>query len=74
MPPDQDKLPAAKLDMIKAWITGGALENNGSVAKVKKQPRSNLSASGGAAKPEGPPPMPEKLSRQPAVYTPRPRR
>ena len=71
MPPNQDKLSAAKLDVIKAWITGGALENDGSVAKIKKQPSMNLSASGGAAKPEGPPPMPEQLPRQPVVYTPR---
>ena len=42
MPPKQDKLPAAKLDVIKAWIAGGALENTGSVAKIKKpSPRSN---------------------------------
>ncbi len=26
MPPNQDKLPAAKLDVIKAWIEGGAGE------------------------------------------------
>ncbi len=71
MPPSQDKLPAAKLDTIKAWITGGALENNGSVAKVKKSAAMSLNLSVGAAKPEGPPPMPEKLSRQPAIYTPR---
>jgi hypothetical protein len=71
MPPNQDKLPAAKLDVIKAWIAGGALENDGSVAKIKKQPAINLSASGGATKPEGPPPMPEKLPRQPVVYTAR---
>ncbi|MEX0977750.1 MAG: c-type cytochrome domain-containing protein, partial [Pirellulales bacterium] len=31
MPPKQDKLPEAKLDVIKKWIVGGALENNGSV-------------------------------------------
>ncbi|HEX3725521.1 MAG TPA: c-type cytochrome domain-containing protein, partial [Pirellulales bacterium] len=37
MPPNQDKLAAAKLETIKAWIAGGALENNGSVAKAKKQ-------------------------------------
>ncbi len=71
MPPNQDKLPDAKLEIIKAWITGGALENDASVAKVKKQPSMSLSASGGAAKPEGPPPMPDKLPRQPVVYTPR---
>ncbi len=71
MPPEQDKLPQAKLDTIKAWIVGGALENNGSVAKAMKKPTIDLGATAGAAKPEGPPPMPEKLSRQPAVYTPR---
>jgi len=71
MPPNQDKLPQAKLDTIKAWIVGGALENNGSVAKMKKGPAVNLNVAAGAGKPEGPPPMPEKLSRQPVVYTPR---
>ncbi|MGD9722142.1 MAG: c-type cytochrome domain-containing protein [Pirellulales bacterium] len=71
MPPMQDKLPEAKLAMIKAWILGGALENSGSVAAAKKKPALEMSAASGAAKPEGPPPMPEKLSRQPAVYTPR---
>ncbi len=72
MPPNQDKLPAAKLEMIKAWIEGGALENNGSLAKVKKQPTVDLGMSAGAGKPAGPPPMPERLSRQAVVYTPRP--
>jgi WD40 repeat protein len=38
---------------------------------MKKKPALDLGATAGAAKPEGPPPMPEKLSRQPAVYTPR---
>ncbi len=71
MPPMQDKLPAAKLDIIKKWILGGALENSGSVAKVKKGPSLQMSASSGAARPEGPPPMPEKRMRQPVVYTPR---
>jgi hypothetical protein len=71
MPPEQDKLPEAKLATIKAWITGGALENNGSVATTKKKPALEMSLNVGAAKPEGPPPMPENLPRQPAVYTAR---
>jgi len=71
MPPMQDKLADAKLDLIKRWIVGGALENSGSVAKVKKGPSLEMSASSGGNKPEGPPPMPEKISRQPIVYTPR---
>jgi len=72
MPPGQDKLPAAKLDTVKAWILGGALENNGSVAKIKKGPSLDMKLAAGAGKPEGPPPMPEKLSRQPVVYTAKP--
>ena len=71
MPPEQDKLPEAKLEVIKAWILGGSLENNGSVAKVSNKPKLELSMASGAGKPEGAPPMPEKLSRQPVVYTPK---
>jgi len=72
MPPKQDKLPEAALTTIKQWIVGGALEKSGSVAKVKAKPKVELSAAAGAGKPEGPPPMPEKLSRQPVVYTAKP--
>jgi len=71
MPPEQDKLPDAKLEIIRKWILGGALENNGSVAKVKKGPSLEMSIASGSAKPEGPPPMPDKLPRQPVVYTSR---
>jgi hypothetical protein len=71
MPPEQDKLPEAKLDVIKKWIAGGALENSGSVAKVKKGPAMEMKVASGSAKPEGAPPMPEKLTRQPVIYTPR---
>ncbi len=71
MPPEQDKLPQAKLETVKAWILGGSLENNGSVAKVSKKPKMQMSMASGAAKPEGPPPMPDKLPRQPVIYTPR---
>lgn len=38
---------------------------------MKKQPAVDLSLTAGSAKPAGPPPMPEGLSRQPAVYTAR---
>ncbi len=70
MPPNQDKLADAKLAIIKAWIVGGALENSGSTAKVKK-PSMNLAVSGGSGKPAGPPIMPEGLWRQPVVNTSR---
>ena len=71
MPPEQDKLPEAKLEVIKKWIVGGALENSGSVAKIKKGPSLEMNVASGSAKPEGPPPMPGKLPRQPVVYTSR---
>ncbi|HEY1785429.1 MAG TPA: c-type cytochrome domain-containing protein, partial [Pirellulales bacterium] len=71
MPPNQDKLADAKLQIIRAWILGGALENAGSTAKAKK-PGMNLSLSSGSAKPAGPAIMPEGLWRQPVVNTSRP--
>ena len=71
MPPEQDKLPEEKLAVLKAWIAGGALENSGSTANIKKKPAIDLAATSGSARPEGPPPMPEGLSRQPVLYTPR---
>ncbi|MDZ4783322.1 MAG: c-type cytochrome domain-containing protein [Planctomycetia bacterium] len=71
MPPDQDKLPEPELNTIKEWITQGALENSGSVAKVKAKPKVELKVSVGAGKPAGPAAMPEGLSRQPIVHTSR---
>jgi len=69
MPPKQDKLPEETLNTIKAWIAGGALENSGSTAKIKAKPKVELKVAAGAGRPEGPPPMPEGLSRQPVVLT-----
>ncbi len=59
MPPEQDKLPEAKLAIIKKWIAGGALENAGSTARPAKKPKLDLTGSGGFKKPAGPPPMPD---------------
>ena len=73
MPPMQDKLADAKLETIKAWIAGGVLENAGSKAEVSNKPKLKMSSTSGSARPEGPPPMPEGLSRQPVVYTPKTR-
>ncbi len=72
MPPNQDKLPAAKLDMIKGLDrrrSAGEQRLGGQDEKAtgsRSEPDSRL----GQAR-AGPPPMPEGLSRQPAVYTPR---
>ncbi len=70
MPPGQDKLPDAKLAVIRQWIEGGLLENSGSTAKAKK-PSVQLAAPTATGRPEGPVAMPEGLSREPVVYTPR---
>ncbi len=69
MPPMQDKLADAKLETIKAWIVGGALENSGSVAKKSNKAALNLSMAAGAGRPDGPPILPEGLSKQPLVFT-----
>ena len=71
MPPRADKLPANKLEILRQWIAGGALKDSGAKAEVKK-PTVNLAMTAGAARPEGPPVMPEGVFRQPPVYTPRP--
>jgi len=72
MPPKQDKLADAKLQVIKQWILGGALRDSGSVARVMTAPKVDLTASAGAAKPSGPAAMPENLPRQPVVAVTRP--
>ena len=69
MPPNQPKIEVAKLDLIRKWIDGGALENAGS-KPVMKKPKMDLSLSSSpTGRPEGPPPMPELLSLEPVVHT-----
>src|SRR2546423_11018944 len=45
MPPKQDKLATAKLDLISKWIEGGAPENAGSKVALKKNPLAAIAAS-----------------------------
>lgn len=72
MPPNQDKIAAAKLDLIKRWIAGGALKDSGSkAAEAKPKTAMTFAVSSGAGKPNGPPIVPENLARQPVRYTPR---
>ncbi|WP_182870471.1 c-type cytochrome domain-containing protein [Rhodopirellula sp. JC639] len=70
MPPNQDKLPADKLAVIRAWIEGGILENSGSKAKAKKKNALAFVASS-SGKPEGPVAMPETLPLETPVVTSR---
>lgn len=69
MPPGQPKMADAQLALIKKWIEGGALENAGSKAKPKKS--MVVKAEVSSQRPAGPPPMPEKLSIEPLLVSPR---
>lgn len=73
MPPEGDKLAAANIELLKRWIDGGLLENKSSSARKPTKPKFETALrSDPAAKPDGPPPMPEHLLLEPSVLTPRP--
>lgn len=73
MPPNAPKLPDAELGTIKAWIEGGALEAAGSVAAVMAKPKFEFKLDpNSAGKPVGPPAMPENLTTEPVIVTPKP--
>jgi WD40 repeat protein len=69
MPPNQEKLADAKLNVLKQWIETGMLENAGSTAKKKKSNAALANFSLG--KPDGELPMPSSLLLQPVVTSPR---
>ena len=70
MPPNTEKLPAEMLAVIKNWIDGGALETTGSKALASKKPKMDLKlAAAPTVRPEGPPPMPERMSLAPVIRT-----
>ncbi|PHQ35767.1 hypothetical protein CEE69_09240 [Rhodopirellula bahusiensis] len=70
MPPNQPKIAAEQLQVIRSWIEGGILENSGSKAKAKKKNALAFVASS-SGRPEGPPPMPEALPQRVPVVTQR---
>ena len=72
MPPSKQKLPDAQLKILRAWIEGGILENDGSVAKPKKK-NVLASVSVSTGRPEGGGAMPTPdVPVDPPVVTPRP--
>lgn len=72
MPPEGDPLSSAQIEVIKNWIDGGLLENKSSSARKPAKPKFDASLqSDPAAKPEGPPPMPEHVLLEPSVVAPR---
>lgn len=71
MPPKGDKLDKKDAELIRAWVDGGLLENKSGKPRKKKKPAFVLSSAPSAAKPEGPPPMPEHVLLEPVVTTAR---
>jgi mono/diheme cytochrome c family protein len=71
MPPAMEKMPAAKLELIRQWIAGGALKDSGSKAAQAK-PKLDLAMASGAARPVGAPIMPAGVTRQTLPKTARP--
>ncbi len=73
MPPEGEKLSSDQIAVLKHWIEGGLLENKSSSARKPSKPKFETTVrSDPAAKPSGPPPMPENLLLEPPVLTSRP--
>ena len=70
MPPKQDMIPQAKVDLLKVWIEQGMPENSGSAIQ---KPKANAAALGmvSSARPEGAPPMPVSMIKQTPFFTQR---
>ncbi len=68
MPPDSEKLPEAKLAVIRQWIETGALERSGQVPLAKEKTAWSVETIELAEGQMGP--MPEGLVRQPVSYSP----
>ena len=71
MPPG-DKVPDEELSVIRAWISGGILENSGSKSKVKKKRNALAMVASSGQKPDGPAAMPESVPQSVPVVTDRP--
>lgn len=72
MPPNRPRLPDKELEVFKQWILGGLLESAGGKAVAAAKPGFDLALRPEElAKPEGPPPLPEKLSMEGVIHTAR---
>lgn len=69
MPPDSPPIPQAEQDILRKWIDGGVLENEGSVAMVAKK-KANVAMAGSTMERPEVVPEPARLPLEPAVYTP----
>lgn len=72
MPPEGDKLSNDLIAVLERWIEGGLLETKSSSARKPTRPKFEAALrSDPAAKPDGPPPMPEHVLLDPPVVTER---
>ncbi len=72
MPPEGDAISADAIAVLESWIEGGLLENASSTARKPSKPKFETALrSDPAAKPDGPPPMPEHVLLDPPVVTDR---
>jgi WD40 repeat protein len=71
MPPDQDPIDKEQIALVKTWIEQGMPENAASKIKRSNAAASAMLGSVSLGKPEGPPPMPESMLRQPVRETER---
>lgn len=71
MPPDQDPIPAEQIKILTTWIDQGMPENSGSKIRRANNAASAMLTSASLGKPEGPPPMPRVVLKQPVTLTPR---
>ena len=69
MPPNQDMIPQAKVDLLKTWIEQGMPENSGS--EIKKPKANAMAIAVKIGRPEGAPPMPMTMLKQTPFSTPR---
>lgn len=70
MPPGNNKIPDAEIDVLKKWIAGGALETKSSKAKPKK--KAIGAATGSSLERPAIVAMPPHLSLEPILHTPKP--
>ena len=69
MPPESPKIPDEMIDTIRKWIDGGALENAGSVALMRKKPKFNLALTDAPTERPEVPPVPPRMSLEPVTRT-----
>lgn len=71
MPPDEDAIDKAKIDLLRTWIEQGMPENSGSKIKRSTAAAAAMLSNVSSGKPEGPPPLPETALSQPVMLTER---